>query len=187
MMLQAWNTLPQPVVGRIHGNALGGGVGLASICDVAVGVDGALMGLTETKLGLIFATIGPYVIVRMGEASARRAFMSSRQFSAQEAQQLGLLASVFPQDRLNSAVAAEVEPYLSWALGGVVEAKFLTRFLGPKTDSQAIEMTISALVSQWEGDAAGQGIVTFFCKNSTTVGGWRSLNAKILQSAPLFS
>ena len=56
MMLQAWNTLPQPVIGRIHGNALGGGVGLASICDVAVGVDGALMGLTETKLGLIFAT-----------------------------------------------------------------------------------------------------------------------------------
>ena len=187
MMLQAWNTLPQPVVGRIHGNALGGGVGLASICDVAVGVDGALMGLTETKLGLIFATIGPYVIVRMGEASARRAFMSSRQFSAQQAQQLGLLASVFPQDRLNSAVTAEVEPYLSWALGGVVEAKFLARFLGPKTVSQAIEMTISALVSQWEGDAAGQGIVTFFCKNSTTVGGWRSLNAKILQSAPLFS
>ena len=86
MMLQAWNTLPQPVIGRIHGNALGGGVGLASICDVAVGVDGALMGLTETKLGLILATIGPYVIVRMGEASARRVFMSSRQFSAQEAQ-----------------------------------------------------------------------------------------------------
>ena len=56
MMLQAWNTLPQPVIGRIHGNALGGGVGLASICDVAVGVDGALIGLTETKLGLIFAT-----------------------------------------------------------------------------------------------------------------------------------
>ncbi len=70
MMLQAWNTLPQPVIGRIHGNSFGGGVGLASICDVAVGVEGALMGLTETKLGLIPATIGPYVIARMGEASA---------------------------------------------------------------------------------------------------------------------
>jgi methylglutaconyl-CoA hydratase len=112
--------------------------------------------------------------------------MSSRQFSAQEEQQLGLLASVVPQDRLNSAVVAEVEPYLSCTLGGVVEAKFLARFLGSKTDSQAIEMTISTLVPQWEGDAAGQGIAAF-CKNSTTVGGWRSLSVKILQSGPLFS
>ena len=145
---------------------------MASIYDMAVRVDGALMCLTETKLGLIPATIGPYVISRMGEASARRVFTLSRQFSAQEAQQLGLLVSVVPQDRLNSAVAAEVEPYLSWALGGVVEAKFLTRFLGPKTDSQAIEMTISALVSQWGCDAAGQGIATFFAKTPPpSVGG----------------
>ena len=83
---------------------------------MAVRVDGALMCLTETKLGLIPATIGPYVIARMGEASARRVFMLSRQFSAQEAQQLGLFASVVPQDRLDSAVVAEVESYLSCAL-----------------------------------------------------------------------
>ena len=164
MMLQAWNTLPQPVIGRIHGNALGGGVGLASICDVAVGVDGALMGLTETKLGLILATIGPYVIVRMGEASARRVFMSSRQFSAQEAQQLGLLASVVPQDSLDSAVTVEVESYFSCAPGAVAVAKSLARFLGPKIDPQTIKMTIPTLVTQWEGDAAGQGIAAFFVK-----------------------
>ena len=164
MMLQAWNTLPQPVIGRIHGNSFGGGVGLASICDVAVGVEGALMGLTETKLGLIPATIGPYVIARMGEASARRVFMSSRHFSTQEAEKIGLLAFVVPQDRLDVAVAAEVEPYLNCAPGAVAAAKSLVRALGPKIDSQTIEMTISALVTQWEGDEAGQGIAAFFAK-----------------------
>ena len=165
MMLQAWNTLPQPVIGRIHGNAFGGGVGLTAICDVAVGVEGALMGLTETKLGLIPATIGPYVIARMGEASARRVFMSSRRFSAQEAEKLSLLTYVVTQDRLDAAVAAEVEPYLICAPGAVAAAKSLVRALGPKIDSQTIEMTISALVTQWEGDEAGQGIAAFFAKS----------------------
>jgi methylglutaconyl-CoA hydratase len=131
---------------------------------MAVRVDGALMCLTETKLGLIPATIGPYVIARMGEASARRVFMLSRQFSAQEAQQLGLFASVVPQDRLDSAVVAEVESYLSCALGTVTAAKSLVRFVGPEIDPQTIEMTISTLVTQWEGDAAGQGIAAFFVK-----------------------
>ena len=74
-MLGALNTLPQPVIGRIHGNAFGGGIGLACICDVAIGVTGAKFGLTETKLGLIPATIGPYVLARMGESFARRVFM----------------------------------------------------------------------------------------------------------------
>ena len=122
-MLQSWNTLPQPVIGRLHGNAFGGGVGLASICDVAIGVENAWMGLTETKLGLIPATIGPYVIARMGEAAARRVFMSARKFSAQEAQSLGLLAKTVAEDALDRAVTAEVTPYLSCAPGAVAAAK----------------------------------------------------------------
>ncbi|MGC1429768.1 MAG: enoyl-CoA hydratase-related protein, partial [Albidovulum sp.] len=64
MMLNVLNTCPKPVIGRIQGNAFGGGVGLASVCDVAVGITGARFGLTETKLGLIPATIGPYVLAR---------------------------------------------------------------------------------------------------------------------------
>ena len=74
--LQALNTLPKPLIGRIHGNVMGGGVGIASVCDVAVAAAGSRFGLTETKLGLIPATISPYVIARMGEAQARRVTMS---------------------------------------------------------------------------------------------------------------
>ena len=70
MMLQALNEMPKPLVGAVHGNAFGGGVGMISVCDVAVGVEPARFGLTETRLGIIPATIGPYVIARMGEAMA---------------------------------------------------------------------------------------------------------------------
>ena len=83
----------------------------------------------------------------------------------QEAQQLCLFASAVLQDRLDSAVVAEVESYLICAPGAVAAAKSLARALGPKIDSQTIEMTISALVTQWEGDEAGQGIAAFFAKS----------------------
>ena len=165
-MLQSWNTLPLPVIGRIHGNAFGGGVGLASICDVAIGAETVWMGLTETKLGLIPATIGPYVIARMGEAKARRVFMSARKFSAQDAQSLGLLAKTVSQEALDLAVTAEVTPYLSCAPGAVAAAKKLARRLGPVVDEQTIEMTVTALIAQWETPEAEEGIAAFFGKTA---------------------
>jgi len=165
-MLQSWNTLLLPVIGRIHGNAFGGGVGLASICDVAIGAETVWMGLTETKLGLIPATIGPYVIARMGEAAARRVFMSARKFSAQEAQSLGLLAKTVAHEALDQAVMAEVIPYLSCAPGAVAAAKKLARALGPVIDAQTIEMSVTALIEQWESPEAKEGIAAFFGKTA---------------------
>ena len=163
-MLQALNCLPQPVIGRIHGNAFGGGVGMASICDVAIGTDKVLMGLTETRLGLIPATIGPYVVARMGEARARRVFMSGRRFDAEEAVQLGLLARAVPAEDLDAAVEAEVTPYLSCAPGAVAAAKKLVRDLGPRVDETTIALTIDALAERWRGDEAPEGIEAFFAK-----------------------
>lgn len=162
--LMILNTLPKPLIGAIQGNAFGGGVGMASVCDVAIGVDHLKMGLTETKLGLIPATIGPYVVARMGEACARRVFMSARLFGAAEAVDLGLLAKTVPAEDLAAAVEAEVLPYLSCAPGAVAAAKKLTRDLGPRLDDAVIDMTIQALVDRWEGDEASEGIGAFFDK-----------------------
>lgn len=162
--LQALNTLPKPVIGAIQGNAFGGGVGLISICDVAIGADHLKMGLTETRLGLIPATIGPYVVARMGEAKARRVFMSARLFGAEEAVRLDLLAQTVPADQLADAVEAEVVPYLSCAPGAVAAAKALTRRLGPVIDEATIQHTIGELVARWEGDEAPEGIDAFFAK-----------------------
>ena len=162
--LMLLNTLPKPLIGALQGNAFGGGVGMASVCDVAIGVDHLKMGLTETKLGLIPATIGPYVVARMGEARARRVFMSARLFGAAEAVELGLLAKAVPAQDLASAVEAEVAPYLSCAPGAVAAAKKLTRDLGPRLDDAVIDMTIQALVERWEGEEAREGIEAFFAK-----------------------
>jgi len=163
-MLGDWNVLPKPVIGRLQGNAFGGGVGMACICDVAVGVDHLKMGLTETRLGLIPATIGPYVLARMGEGRARRVFMSARLFGAAEAVDLGLLAQAVPADGLDDAIAREVDPYLSCAPGAVAAAKKLARDLGPVIDEAVIAHTIAALAAQWESAEAAEGIGAFFEK-----------------------
>lgn len=170
-MLMALNTLPKPVIGALQGNAFGGGVGMASVCDVAIGADHLKMGLTETKLGLIPATIGPYVIARMGEAKARRVFMSARLFGADEAVELGLLAKAVPADQLAEAVEAEVSPYLNCAPGAVAAAKQLARDLGPRLDDAVIDHTIKALVERWEGEEAREGISAFFEKRKP---GWQA-------------
>ncbi|WP_417806949.1 crotonase/enoyl-CoA hydratase family protein [Thioclava sp.] len=163
-MLNALNTCPKPVIGAVQGNAFGGGIGMMSVCDVAIGVEGARFGLTETKLGLTPATISPYVVARMGEAKARRVFMSSRLFDAQEARELGLLARVVAPDDLAVAVEAEVTPYLACAPGAVAEAKALLRSLGPRIDTDVIEGTIAALVTRWESAESAEGISAFFEK-----------------------
>lgn len=163
-MLGALNTLPKPLIGKLQGNAFGGGVGLACVCDVAIGTDSLRMGFTETRLGIIPATIGPYVIARMGEGRARRVFMSARLFGADEAVDLGILARAVPSDQLDAAIEAEVKPYLSCAPGAVAAAKALARTLGPRIDADVIQMTINALAAQWQTEEAAVGIDAFFAK-----------------------
>jgi methylglutaconyl-CoA hydratase len=165
-MLRALNELPKPLIGRVQGNAFGGGVGMVSVCDVAVGVETVKMALTETRLGLIPATIGPYVVARMGEAMARRVFFSARLFGAEEAVRLGLLAKAVPEGDLDAAVEAEVAPYLACAPGAVAEAKALVRALGPRIDDAVLDMSVAALVRCWEGEEAPEGIGAFFEKRA---------------------
>lgn len=163
-MLQALNTLPKPLIGRVHGPAYGGGVGMLSVCDVAVGSESVQMALTETRLGLIPATIGPYVAARMGEARARRVFMSGRRFGAAEAEKLGLLARVVPGADLDGAIEEEVLPYLSCAPGAVGRAKALLRRLGPPIGTAEIDHTVAELAACWAGGEAPEGIGAFFDK-----------------------
>ncbi len=169
-MLGALNTLPKPIIARIEGAAFGGGVGLASVCDVAVCDPQAKFGLTETKLGLLPATIGPYVVARMGEGHARRVFMSSRVFGAEEAQALGLIAKI--TDDLDAAVAAEVDPYLACAPGAVAEAKALALRLGGAPGPAEVEASIQALVARWDHPEAGEGVDAFLNKRKPD---WASL------------
>ena len=164
LMLQALNEMPKPLIGRIHGAAMGGGIGLACVCDSAVADEATRFGLTETRLGLIPATIGPYVIARMGEGKARRVFMSARLFDAAEALELGIIARRVSAAALDEAVEAEVVPYLSVAPGAVAAAKAHARSLGAKIDEAVIEDSIQRLADTWEGEEAAHGVAAFLNK-----------------------
>ncbi|MFT6931746.1 MAG: methylglutaconyl-CoA hydratase [Paracoccaceae bacterium] len=163
-MLGTLDRMPKPLIGRIHGQAFGGGVGMMSVCDVAIGATGAKFGLTETKLGLIPATIGPYVVARMGAARARRVFMSARIFDASEAVDLGLLARAVDAGALDAAIEAEIVPYLACAPGAVADAKALIAKLDPRVTDATVAMSIDALVRRWESEEAQEGIAAFFDK-----------------------
>ena len=170
-MLSALNTLPKPLIGRVHGNAFGGGVGMMSVCDIAIAATDAKFGLTEVRLGLIPATIGPYVVARMGEDKARRVFFSARIFGADEAVTLNLAARAVSPGDLDAAIEAEVAPFLQAAPGAVAAAKAQCRALGPRIDMAAIEDSIERLVAVWEGDEAPEGIAAFFDKRKPN---WQS-------------
>ena len=164
MMLSALNTMPAPLIGQIHGGAFGGGVGLAAVCDIALAQVGTRFGLTETRLGLIPATIGPYVIARLGEGHARRVFMSSRRFDAREAQTLDLIADVVAPEAVADRVEAEVTPYLSVSPTAVAAAKRLARSMGPPINPEIIDATITRLADTWETADAAEGIAAFLEK-----------------------
>lgn len=167
-MLGALDAMPKPFVGRVQGQAFGGGVGLMSVCDVAIGVEGAKIGLTEVRLGLIPATIGPYVVARMGAARARRVFFSGRVFDAVEAVELGLLARVVPEADLDAAIEAEIAPYLAAAPGAVAEGKRLVAELARGADAAQLALSIEALVARWESAESAEGIAAFFEKRKAS-------------------
>ncbi|MDO9383830.1 MAG: crotonase/enoyl-CoA hydratase family protein [Hyphomicrobiaceae bacterium] len=163
-MLRALNELPKPLIGAVHGPAYGGGVGLMSVCDAVIAVDTAKFGLTETRLGLIPATIAPYVIARLGEGRARRLVFSPRIWTAAEARDFGLVSVLTDDAGFEAALAAEVTPYLSAAPQAVASAKALARALGPIIDDTVISATIERLADMWEGAEAQEGVSAFLEK-----------------------
>jgi len=103
-MLHAIYSCPVPVVGRIHGDCYAGGVGLAAVCDVLVAAQGVQFCLSEARLGLLPATIGPYVLKALGEQASRRYFITAERFSAEEAHRLGFVHECVPAEALDSRV-----------------------------------------------------------------------------------
>ena len=164
MMLKDLNEIPLPLVGRVEGAALGGGVGMACVCDIAIASRDCRIGLTETRLGLIPATIGPYVVARMGEARARQVVMGGRVFGGDEAAALGMVARAVKPEEMDSAVADEVAPYLELPQGPPGRAKALVRSLGPRIDEAVIEASIQRLADTWETEEAREGIAAFLEK-----------------------
>jgi methylglutaconyl-CoA hydratase len=161
-MLQALDELPQFVVGLVHGAAYGGGVGLAAVCDVVISGPEARFALSETRLGLIPATIVPYLVRKIGAAALRRYGLTGEGFGGTEAKAIGLVSEVAEEGRLEGAVERQIGLALACAPGAIAEAKRLFRLVA------AGEMhggdTIKALADRWESAEAQEGIAAFFNK-----------------------
>ena len=169
-MLRALNELPMPLIGRINGPAYGGGVGMISVCDVSIGVDSGVYCLTEVRLGLLPANIAPYVVARMGEANARRTFLTSRRMKAPEAQRLGLLSEVAAPDQLDAAVERELADLLQCAPGAVAATKKLIAYVDQHDLSTSMIYTADKLADAWETAEGSEGITAFFAKRAPA---WR--------------
>src|SRR5580700_5627752 len=103
-MFRAIYNCPRPVIARIQGAALGGGAGLAAVCDVAIAADDAIFGFTEVKLGILPAVISPFVLSKIGASQARALFLTGERFDAARALRIGLVHDVVPADALDTAV-----------------------------------------------------------------------------------
>jgi len=124
-MFLAINTVPAIVIGRIHGAALGGGSGLASVCDIVVAAEDAVFGFTEVKLGIMPAMIAPYAIAKIGRSAARELFLTGRRFDARRGRDIGLVHAVVPAADLDATVDGYVKEVLSAGPEAIAEAKQL--------------------------------------------------------------
>ncbi len=161
-MLAGLNALPKPLIGRIEGNSYGGGIGMMAVCDIVVAVGDLRFALTETKLGLIPATIGPFVLRRLSETYARQVFFTAKPFDTELALRAGLVSSVCEADEMDAAIEAEIKPILQSAPGAVAQAKALLQQMQGRDVENDIELTVNALADRWETDEAQQRIAAFF-------------------------
>jgi methylglutaconyl-CoA hydratase len=154
-MFRAIDECPSPVIGRVHGFALGGAVGLVAACDVVVAAETARFGFTEVSLGIIPAVISPFALDKIGSKNARRYFVTGELFNAPRAQEMGLVHEVVAEDSLDSTVNEIVESILKNGPQAVAAAKSLVREVGAMTRDQAREHTI-ATIARIRTSAEGQ-------------------------------
>ncbi|PZN26179.1 MAG: enoyl-CoA hydratase [Proteobacteria bacterium] len=160
--LHRLDTLERPVVARINGNAFGGGVGLVACADVAIAVETACFALTEVRLGIVPATISPYVIAAIGARAARRLFLTAERFDAREAQRLGLVHAAVPAPALDAAIAAQVDALLKGGPRAIRAAKRLVRRVGTIMEHDTLAAETAELLARLRASPEGkEGLSAF--------------------------
>jgi len=163
-MLRAINTLPVAVIGRVHGAALGGGAGLAAVCDIVVAETRTVFGFTETKLGILPAMISPFVLAKIGVSAARELFLTGMRFDAARAQAIGLVHAVAAADELDAAVARYVAEILSAAPTAVAAAKALIPAVAGRTPEDVAALTARTIAAQRGSPEGQEGLRAFLDK-----------------------
>ena len=164
-MLARIEAAPKPTVARVQGAALGGGVGLACACDIAIAADNASFSVSEAKFGILPAVIGPYVTNAVGKRQAKRLALTTERIGATEALAMGLVAKVTTLDALDAAVDATVAQLLAGGPGAQREIKALFAQLdvGPIT-ADKVELTAQTISRVRGTDEAREGFDAFLSK-----------------------
>ena len=164
-MLRTIYLCPKPVVARVQGDCYAGGMGLVAACDIIVAVDEANFCLSEVKLGLIPATISPYVIKAMGENASRRYFLTAERFGAQEALRIGFAHEVVAADALDAKVAEIVKALVNNSPNAVQQAKVLVREVVGQTVNDALLADTAERIAHIRASEQGrEGVASFLEK-----------------------
>jgi methylglutaconyl-CoA hydratase len=164
-MLARIERCPKPTVARVQGAALGGGVGLTCVCDLAIAADNASFSVSEAKFGILPSVIGPYVTNAVGKRQARRLSLTTERMGAAEALSLGLVTRVVAADALDAAVDEAVAQLLAGGPNAQREIKALFAQLheGPVTDA-VVELTAQTIARVRGTDEAREGFAAFLAK-----------------------
>jgi methylglutaconyl-CoA hydratase len=165
-MFAAIDALPLPVVGRVHGAALGGGAGLAAVCDIVVCSDETVFGFTETKLGIIPAVISPFALAKIGRSAARELFLTGARFPAARAKEIGLAHAVVPLADLDAAVDAYVTELLTAGPEAIAAAKALIPQVAPLPIEDARAITSAAIAARRVSSEGQEGLRAFLEKRA---------------------
>ena len=168
-MLRTIYLCPKPVVARVQGDCYAGGMGLVAACDIVVASDTAGFCLSEVKLGLIPATISPYVIKAMGEQAARRYFITAERFDAVEAQRIGVAHAVVAPEALDATVAGIVKALVNNSPHAVRQAKTLVRdIVGQPVDDALLLDTAGRIAAIRASNEGREGVASFLEKRKPT-------------------
>jgi methylglutaconyl-CoA hydratase len=167
-MFAAINDLPLPVIGRIQGAALGGGAGLAAVCDIAIAGEEAVFGFTETKLGILPAVIAPFALAKIGRSAARELFLTGARFHAARAKEIGLVHNVVPADELDGAVEAYVTELLTAGPEAIAAAKALIPAVWGRSMNEATELTAAAIAARRVSAEGQEGLRAFLEKRKAS-------------------
>jgi methylglutaconyl-CoA hydratase len=163
-MFRALDELPVPLIGRIHGAAIGGGAGLAAVCDIAIADEDAVFGFTEVKLGIVPAVISPFVLAKIGRSAARELFLSGARFPAARAYKIGLVHAAVPPADLDDTVARYVAEIASAGREAIAAAKTLIRDVWGRTAADATPITAAALAARRVSPEGQEGLRAFLEK-----------------------
>jgi methylglutaconyl-CoA hydratase len=167
-MFAALDTLPIALIGRIHGAALGGGAGLAAVCDVVVTDENAVFGFTEVKLGILPAVISPYALAKIGRSAARELFLTGMRFNAVRAREMGLVHAVVPVDQLDTMVVMYVNEFLSAAPDAIATAKALIPRVWARGAFDAAGLTAEAIAARRVSPEGQEGLRAFLEKRKAS-------------------